>query len=93
VVLEDGVNTTEILHVAPAAREVPQVVVSVNALAPVPVMVMPVIAKLALPGLESCATNADAEEPTVVLGKDKLAGLRIACGLAGATPVPVSAAV
>jgi hypothetical protein len=56
-------------------------------------MVTPVIVKLALPGLESCAVNAVAEEPTFVVGKDRLAGLRTACGLAGATPVPVSAAV
>ena len=54
---------------------------------------MPVIVKLALPGLESCAGNAVAEEPTFVLGKDRLAGLRTAWGAAGATPVPVNEAV
>jgi hypothetical protein len=49
----DEIKVTEILQLAPAANEVPQVLVSAKLLAPLPLMVMVLIERAALPVLVS----------------------------------------
>jgi len=88
-----GVNVTEIEQAEDAARFVPQAEVSAKSVGLAPVMVMPLMFSVALPGFESVRVCDVAVEPTVVLGKLRLAGERTACGAVGAVPVPISVTV
>jgi hypothetical protein len=87
---EAGVNVTVIVQVAPAASEVPQVLVSPKLLVFVPVTEMPVIVSAAVPGLDRVVDCVVAEVPTNVLGNVRVLEVKVACG---AVPVPVRAAV
>jgi len=86
---EPGIKLTVMVQVAPAASELPQLLVSPKLLAFVPVTEMLVMVSDAVPGLDSVIGSAVAATPTVVLGNASGFGLRVACG---AVPVPVSVA-
>jgi len=85
-----GLKLTEMVQVAAAARVVPHVVVSLNELALAPLRVIPpvVTVKADVPVFFSVTTWAALVEPTVVLAKVSVAGVRVAVGGAAA-PVPV----
>lgn len=78
-----GFKTTEMVHEAPAASEVPQVVVLVKEPGLVPVKVMPpeLIVSVAVALLFfSVTTWAAVEAPTAVPAKVRLAGVRVTVG-------------
>lgn len=54
-----GVNLTEIVQLLPAATLVPQVLVWLKSPGSVPVIVIPVMDKVALPGLDSVIVRAE----------------------------------
>jgi hypothetical protein len=87
---EAGVNVTVMVQLAPAATELPQLLVWLKLLALAPVMVMPVIVRAAVPGFDSVVDSVPAEVPTSVLANVSVLEVRVALG---AVPVPVSAAV
>jgi len=84
-----GVNTTLMVHVAPAASEAGQLLVWRKLLALVPVTEMPEMVNALVPGFDNVIGSAVAAAPTVVLGKASGFGLNTACG---AVPVPVMVA-
>jgi hypothetical protein len=92
-VAEVGVNVTEMVQVAEAARVVPQVLVSANAEALAPVMEIPEMFSVAFPGFERTVVSAADVVPTAVAGKVRLLGVSTACGTGAAVPVPLSDAV
>jgi len=73
VVAEAGVKVTEMVQVAAAARVLPHVVVSAKSVGLAPVMVMPVMVRVALPGFERVIVCA-AEVVPVVLVKVSAVG-------------------
>lgn len=75
-----GVKVTVIVHVALAARELPQLFVCPKLLALVPVTEMPVMVRAPVPGLDRVRGNAVAAVPTTVLGNASGIGLKTACG-------------
>lgn len=75
-----GVNVTVIVHVAPTARELPQLLLWVKLLAFVPVTEMPEIVSAAVPGFESVIGRAVAEVPASVLANASGFGFSVACG-------------
>lgn len=87
--VEPGVKLTVIVQVAPAASEVPQLLVWPKLVALVPVTEMPVIVSAAVPGLDSVMGSVVAAVPTSVLGNASGLGLNTACGR---VPVPVTTA-
>jgi len=88
-VAEAGVNVTEMEQLAPAARDVPQVLVWAKSLGSEPVIVMPVMASAALPVLESVAVCAAVVVPVMDV-KVSVAGVSVATGAGGTTPVPLN---
>lgn len=64
---EAGEKVTEIAQLAPAARELPQLLVWAKSLGLVPARVMPVIASAALPVLMSVAVCAELVVPEIAL--------------------------
>ena len=82
-----GLNVITIPQLFPIARPVPQVLVSVNAVASVPVKPMLVIARAAVPELVSVMLGAVFVDPTVVELKLSVCADSFATG-AGVTPVP-----
>jgi hypothetical protein len=84
--LADGVNVTLIGQLPPAAAELPQVLVSEKSLAFVPVTVMLVMLKAALPVLLRVTVCAALVIPTGWLPKPRLVGKRLTTGA-----VPVEA--
>jgi hypothetical protein len=66
---EAGVNVTEMVQLAPAASELPQVLVCAKLLGLVPATLMRVMVNGALPGLERVAVCAELVVPVVWLGK------------------------
>jgi len=81
-----GVNVTEIVQLAPAASELPQLFVCAKLLALVPVTVMPVIVSAAVPGFDSIRVCAAVVVPTGVGANVKLVGASTACGVPVAVP-------
>jgi len=77
VVAEAGVNVTEMVQVAEAASVVPQLLVSAKSVGLLPVIDMPEMARLALPGFESVMVCA-ADVVPVVLAKLSAVGDRTA---------------
>jgi hypothetical protein len=69
-----GVKVTLMAQVAPAASDVPQVLVSVKSLLLVPVMVTPVMLKDVVPLLLKVVVSGALLVPTVWLGKVRLDG-------------------
>ena len=84
--LAAGVKVTLIVQFAPAATELPQVLVCIKSPALVPVMARLEIVKAALPVLVRVTACAVLVVPTDWLPKERLAGARLT---AGAVPVPV----
>ena len=93
VAAEAGVNVTEKVQLAEAARVTPHVVVSAKSAGLAPVMLMPLMLSVAFPVLDSVTVCAAAVEPAVVDAKARVVGESVATGAAGATPVPVNATV
>jgi hypothetical protein len=93
VATEAGVKVTTMLQLAEAARVAPQVLVWAKSvgLAPVRLIAMPV--RVAVPGFESVKVCAAEVVATVVEAKVKVLGVRTACAVAAALPVPDSAVV
>jgi hypothetical protein len=85
-----GVKVTEIVHVAAAASDVPQVFVSAKSAGFVPPMVMPEMASAALPVFDSVSICPAEVTPVFTLPKLNVAGERVAVGAAAAVPVPCS---
>jgi hypothetical protein len=86
---EAGVKVTEMVQVAPAANELPQVLVCAKSVGLAPVMVMPVIESAALPVFISVAVCTAVVDPTVSL-KVSIRGVSDAPGSGAAVPVPFS---
>jgi hypothetical protein len=82
-----GAKTMEMVHFAPAASELPQVVVSLKTPASAPDRVMPVIAKAALPVFMRVAVCAALLLPVATEPKVSVAGVSVAAG-AVTTAVP-----
>src|ERR1700685_3587952 len=80
------------VQLAPAANELPQVLVSANVLEPAPPMVMPVIESAALPVFISVAFCEVLVVPAVELNVS-VPGVSEATGAAAAVPVPLSVVV
>jgi hypothetical protein len=80
------------VQLAPAVNELPQVLVSANALDPAPPMVMPVMESAAFPVFFSVAFCEALGVPAVELNVS-VPGVSEAAGAAGAVPVPFSVAV
>ena len=79
VVAELGVKVTEMLQVAATARVDPQVFAEIAKSAELaPASEMLVRLSVALPGLESTVLREAEMLPTVVLGKERLVGVRTA---------------
>ncbi len=89
---EAGVKTTEMVQVAPAASEEPQVLVWLKSAGLVPVRVMPEMVSAPLPVLLSVAFCAALAVPAVDV-KVSVAGVSEAAGAAAVVPVPESDAV
>jgi len=86
---DEGVNVTEMVQLAPATSEPPQVFVSANALAPAPPMVMPVIESAALPVFISVALCEALVVPLVEVNVNA-PGVSVAVGAAAAVTVKVA---
>ena len=89
---EAGVKVTEIAQLAPAARELPQVLVWAKSEASVPPSVTALIVNDALPVFLSVTDWAAAVVPVSVVKLSEL-GVSETTGASAATPVPLSAAV
>jgi len=87
--LADGVNVTLIGQLPSAATELPQVLLSEKSLAFVPVTVMLVMLKGALPVLLRVTVCAPLVVPTGWLPKPRLVGERLTTGAVAAVDVPV----
>jgi hypothetical protein len=90
---EAGVKVTLIVQVALAASDVEQLEVSAKSDVFAPVTVTPDIDKVAVPGFDRVNVWAALVAPTVVLGKDRVEGVRTACGVGAGVPVPERDAV
>ena len=90
--IEVGVKVTEMVQLEPAASAVPQVLVCVKLVAPVPVKVMPVMVSGALPVLLSCEVCTALVMPLIEV-KLSVAGVTEAIGAGTGVPVPVSETV
>jgi len=88
----DGLNVTLIEHDPPAANVVPQVLVEEKEPAFVPAIAIPLMASGPVPGLDNVMVCAADVDPTIVLANVRDVGERTACGVGGATPVPVTVA-
>jgi hypothetical protein len=88
---EAGVKVTVMVQLAPAASEVPQLLLSPKLLEFVPVTEMLVMARAAAPGFDKVMGSAVAAVPTSVPGKASGFGLSAACGVAAELPVPLTA--
>jgi len=66
VIADAGVKVTVMVHVAEAASVAPQVLDSAKSVGFVPVIVMPVIVRVLLPGLDNVVDNPVAVVPTNV---------------------------
>ena len=86
---EAGVNVTEIVQLAPAASEAPQVLVWAKSATFVPETAMPVIAKAALPVLVSVALCAALVVPVVAVNVSD-GGVSEATGAGTTTAVTVT---
>lgn len=84
-----GVNVTETVQLAPAARVLPQVLVCANG----PVVATAEMSAVAPPPLVTVVVCAALVEPTVVLPNVSSAGDADSDGVAGVVPVPVSETV
>jgi hypothetical protein len=84
-----GSNVTEMLHEAPAAREVPQLFDDVKAAVFAPVRVIPEIVSAALPVLLSVADCAALFVPATIEPKSSFAGVSVAAGAVAAAPSPL----
>jgi hypothetical protein len=76
-------------QLALAARVDPQVVVLPKAAAPVPVIVMPVMVRLAVPVLETMTDCAALAVLTVEVKLSGPMGARVTAGVDAAVPVPL----
>ena len=83
-----GVNVTEIVHIAPAARDVPQVFVSAKSVGFAPPMEMPEMVSAALPVFDSVSICAAEVTPVFTLPKLSVVGESVAVGAAAAVPDP-----
>jgi hypothetical protein len=93
---DTGTNLTEILQLAPAANVVPQVVVSVNDDGSAPTTVIPpvLMSRIAVLVFFNVTTLAALVDPTAVLAKVKLVGVKVTVGgFVLPAPVPVRLAV
>jgi hypothetical protein len=90
---EAGVNVTETVQLAPAASELPHVLVSAKSVGFAPVMVMLVIVNAALPVFISVIVCAAVVVPAIVDAKVSVAGASDVAGAAAAVPVPFSVTV
>jgi len=90
---DTGVKVTEIVQLAPAASELPHVLVWAKLAGFVPPIAMPVIVNAALPLLVSVTAVGALVAPVVSLAKATEAGASVATGAGGTVPVPVSAVV
>ena len=70
----EGVNVTLMVHVAPTASVVPQLLVAAKEVAFVPPREMPVMASGPVPGFDNVIGCAAVVTPTVVPAKVRLAG-------------------
>jgi hypothetical protein len=86
-----GVNVTDIVQLARAARLFPQVSISLKSVAFVPVTVMLVRLTVAVPGFETVSVWAALVVPGFWVPNETLVGLSETCGTP--TPVPLRAAV
>ena len=86
---EPGVNVTEIVHVAPAASDPPQVFVSAKSVGFAPPIVIPEIVSAALPVFDSVSICALEVTPDATLPKFNVPGESVAVGAAAAVPDPV----
>jgi hypothetical protein len=80
-----GENVTEIVHCAPAARLLPQLLVAVKLGFEVVMLVMP---SAAIPGFERVIIFGALGDPAVCWPKSRLFGLRTAC--CGVRPIPLN---
>ena len=82
------------MQVVAAARVAPQLLaVMAKSAELVPVTVIPAMLSVLVPELESTVLIEVAVLPTVVLGKERVVGVRMACGASEAVPVPDNTAV
>jgi len=87
-----GLNSTETVHVAPAASDVVHVFAErMKEVAFVPVRVSELSVSAAVPEFFTVTTCAAVVEPTVVEAKVRLVGVSVTAGAAAAAPVPVRA--
>lgn len=90
----DGLNEIPMAHDPPALSEELHVLLPMtNSDAFVPVMLMEVIGRAALPPFFKVNVCDVVVDPTFTLPKEVLAGERFACGMEGGIPAPSSAAV
>jgi hypothetical protein len=87
---EPGVNVTEIVHIAPAASDSPQVFVSAKSLEFAPPIVIPEMVSAALPVFDSVSICALDVTPDATLPKLSVPGESVAVGAAAAVPDPCS---
>jgi hypothetical protein len=90
---EAGVNVTVMVQLAPAASEVPQLLLSPKLLELVPMTEMLVMVSAAVPAFDSVIGKAVAAVPIKVPGKASGFGVRAACGVGAVVPVPVRVTV
>ena len=86
----EGLKVTAMLQCAPAATELPQVLVCVKSFALEPVTLMPEIVSAALPVLVSVTLCAALVVPVAWLAKARLVGLSETTGLALETAMVAS---
>jgi hypothetical protein len=86
-----GLKLTEMVQLAPAASVAAQVVVLVNEETSVPLIVIPplLMSSTAVPVFFSVTTLAALGDPSLVLGKVRVAGVSEATGADADAPVPV----
>ena len=82
-----GVNVTEMVQLAPAAKVELQVFVWANMLTLVPVIMMAVMFNAASPVLERVSVCAVLVVPTVTLPKERLVGLSVTWGAVTVAPI------
>ena len=87
-----GAKVIVMAHVALAASVVPHVVFLAKLAAPPPVSEIDAMLSVAVPGLLKVTVCAVEVDPTDVLGKVRLAGVRTACGAGVGVAVPDSIA-
>ena len=84
-----GSKVTEIVQLAPATIDVPQVLVSLKSAGSVPVIAMLVNFSVSVPESVRVIVCAALAAPTPSLAKVRLVGLSLACGTPTLSPVMV----